>query len=223
MHHEGRIIIEITGEGKTDIGPQVKDGESELPQRGIVPIIVHALCGKPKKMYVKRYRLTHLQGRKLWQKVRFARRQAYYNHSNAAVFVIDSEGDIKTIKEGLCKGRDEGPASIPMAIGVAHPCVESWLLSDPDAIRKGMNLDKTPNISVNPEDLPAPQKNRSRNPKTVLRETIGLVNQELSAEQKDKIAAAMSDMDIVRKKCRQGFAPFADEVESYIRPLFSRP
>jgi hypothetical protein len=226
VHHEGKIIVEIYGEGKTDVGPHVRDMKPELPRRGVVPIIVHTLCGKPEKMLVKRYGVIFLQrkdtGHGLWQKVRFARRQAFYNRSNGAVFVVDSEGDLKAKREALCKGRDEARTSLPMAVGVAHPCIESWLLSDPDAIRKGLNLDKMPNISVNPEELPAPRKNRSHNPKTVLREAAGIVDRELSADQKDQIAAAMYDIDLIRKGCPMGFVPFADEVESHIRPLFSK-
>jgi hypothetical protein len=39
-------------------------------------------------------------------------------------------------------------------------------------------------------------------------------------KEKDFIATAMNDMPLVRKRCPQGFAPFADEVENRIRPLF---
>jgi hypothetical protein len=222
VHPEGSIIIEIFGEGKTDIGSLARETTPEKPLRGVVPLIVHKICGKPPQMYVRQQGLQYLPGKRLWQKVRFARRQAFYNRSNGAVFVIDSEGDLKSKREVLCKGRDDARTSLPMAVGVAHPCIESWLLADPDAIRTGLGLNKIPEKHSNPEELPAPQKNRSHNPKTVLRESAGIVHQELSAELKDQIAAAMNDMDIVRKKCPLGFAPFADEVETHIRPLFSK-
>ncbi|MGD0383419.1 MAG: hypothetical protein ABSA77_07865 [Thermoguttaceae bacterium] len=226
MQPEGNIIVEIYGEGKTDVGPLVRDMKPELPRRGVVPIIVHALCGRPEKMLVKHYGVIFLQrkdtGHGLWQKVRFARRQAFYNRSNGAVFVVDSEGDLMAKREALSKGRDEARTSLPMAVGVAHPCIESWLLTDPDAIKRALNLNITPETPRNPEGLPAPKKNRNHNPKTVLRVAAGIVHQELSADQKDQIASAMYDMDVIRKGCPLGFAPFADEVESHIRPLFSK-
>jgi hypothetical protein len=225
VHPEGSIIIEIFGEGKTEVGPQVPDPKPEPPLRGAIPIIVNALCGRPSQILVKRNGNTFLHrietGRVLWKKVWFARRQAFYNGSHATVFVVDSEGDIKSRYEALCKGRDEARTDLPMAVGVAHPCIESWLLADPDAVRKGLNLSKTPDVPPNPEELPAPQKNRSHNPKTVLKAATGIVDQELSANQKDRIAAVLN-MELVKNRCPQGFAPFANEVEKHIRPLFSK-
>jgi hypothetical protein len=219
---ERNIIIEIFGEGKTDIGPQVKDEKTESPTRGVVPILVNKLCANPSNMKVIRKRTTTLERKSLWQKVQFARRQAFYNRSNAVVFVVDSEGDLKSKKEALCKGRDEAHSSLPMAVGVAHPCIESWLLADPDAIRRGLKLNETPEVPLKPEELPAPQKDRRHNPKTVLREALAIVHQELSADKKDQIAAAINDMGLIKTRCPLGFAPFADEVESHIRPLFSK-
>ena len=83
---EGAIVLEVFGEGKTDIG-----GESQkprLPDQGVLPIVVHRLCGKPVAMQVKTKRYAHLQGKGLWQKVAFAKRQARYNrNTRGAVFV----------------------------------------------------------------------------------------------------------------------------------------
>lgn len=222
MHPEGSIIIEIFGEGKTDVGTQQEDDpKPETPHHGVVPIIVHKLCNNPGIMKVRRHRTIFLQGKGLWQKVRFARLNKCNEASGGAVYVVDSEGDLKSKREELCKGRDAGPVSIPMAVGVAHPCIESWLLADPDAIKRGLNLNKLSEVPPHPEELPAPQKDRNCNPKTTLREIAGIVHRELSAEDKDCIAIAMNDMQLVRTRCPQGFAPFADEVESHIRPLFA--
>jgi hypothetical protein len=48
----------------------------------------------------------------------------------------------------------------------------------------------------------------------------GSRKKELSAGEKDRIAAAMNDMELPRARCPLGFAPFADEVEDHICPLF---
>jgi len=77
-----------------------------------------------------------------------------------------------------------------------------------------------PNVTDKPEELPAPRQNRSRNPKTELRRASGWDQKELSAGEKDRIAAAMNDFDLLRSRCPRGFAPFADEVQQHIRPLF---
>jgi hypothetical protein len=44
-------------------------------------------------MRVVRRAVPHLQGKGLWQKVKFAKQTALYNRSAGAVFVMDSEGN----------------------------------------------------------------------------------------------------------------------------------
>jgi len=218
---EANVVIEVFGEGKTDVG---HDPRPQHPVRGVVPILLHALCGRPDRMLVKRHAVPFLQqqgiGKGIWQKVRFARRQAFYSRSDAAVFVVDSEGDLKGRARELARGRDSGPSTLPMAVGVAHPCIESWLLADTAAIRRGLGLSSTPNVTDKPEELPAPCQNRSHNAKTELRRASGSNEKELSTGEKDKIATAINDLDLLRSRCPRGFAPFADEVQQHIRPLF---
>jgi len=217
---DGNLVIEVFGEGRTDVG---RHDDACPPARGVVPILTHKLCGKPANMLVKRRTYSMLQGKGRWQKVRFAKRQAYYNKTtDGVVFVLDSEGDRKKLestREDLKKGRDADDLSIPMAVGVAHPCIESWLLADATAIRRGLELDNSPDVPEEPESLPAPCKDRKRNPKTVLARASGSTKKELSADQKDSVAAAINDLDLVRRRCPVGFGPFADKVQRHIRPL----
>jgi hypothetical protein len=107
-----------------------------------------------------------------------------------------------------------------MAVGVAHPCIEAWLLTDAAAIRRALGLSATLDVPENPEELPAPSHDRKRNPKTELVRIAGSMKKELSTEEKDSIATAMNDMRLPRERCPRGFAPFADDVEDRIRPLF---
>jgi hypothetical protein len=155
--------------------------------------------------------------------VQFAKRQAFYNRSHAAVFVVDSEGGHKELqaKQGdLEDGRGRELPHFPMAIGVAHPCIESWLLAAPEAIRRGLQLAATPQVPAEPERLAAPCRDRRDNPKTVLIALGGRGGGELSAAEKDQIAAAINDFEQLRARCPLGFAPFADEVDRHIHPLF---
>ena len=175
-------------------------------------------------MQVQRRKFAFLQGKGLWQKVRFAKHQAK-GVSAGAVFVVDSEGGAKQLdktRAQLHKGRDACLSSFPMAVGVAQPCIESWLLADASAIQQGLELETTPDVPEQPEKLPAPcqEKKKKENPKKVLVRIAGVKKEELSAKEKDKIATAMNDMDLVRNRCPQSFAPFAEEVEERIGPLF---
>jgi hypothetical protein len=210
-------LLEIFGEGKTDIGNK---SEAELPDSGVVAILVHALCGKPDAMRVKRKAYSFLQGKGTVQKIKFAKRQAVYNHSDGVVFVLDTEGGHKKCIRELQQGRDAAFPNFPMAIGAAHPCIEAWLLADGKAIKKALNLATAPNMPATPEDLPAPQHDRANNPKTVLASCGGVKRSELSSAEKDLVAAEIRDTALICSVCPLGFGAFAVEVEQRIKPLF---
>jgi len=218
---EGSVVIEVFGEGKTDVG---HDPKPQPPRNGVVPILLHTLCGRPKAMLVIRHGIPFLQqkggGKGLWQKVRFAKRQACYRRSHAAVFVADSEGAFKQKKADLEKGRDHELPNFPMAVGVAHPCIEAWLLADGRAIQRGLGLDGPPSVPQEPEALAAPCRDRRNNPKTVLARAAGAASGDLSVADKERIASEMNDPALVATRCPTGFAPFALEVEQHIHPLF---
>jgi hypothetical protein len=213
-------VIEIIGEGKTDIG---KGTDPEVPKTGVVAILVHTLCGRPANMRIKCRAGPFLQGKGWVQKVKFAKRQAFYNKSAGVVFVLDTEGHLKERIKELVEGRDAGLSEFPMAIGAAHPCIEAWLLADAKAIRKGMELGVTPEVPDQPEGLPAPQHDRKLNPKTVLAKCAGAAKADLSTSEKDQIALAIKHSALLCERCPLGFGPFAAEVEQRIRPLFSDP
>ena len=69
------IVLEIIGEGRTELGV---DADLTTPKSGVVTILVRKLCGNPTQMRVKPKRFDELQGKRtLAQKVQFAKRQAF--------------------------------------------------------------------------------------------------------------------------------------------------
>jgi hypothetical protein len=213
------IVIEVIGEGETDVGSP--SAVAELPDKGVVPIFVHRLCGDPTTLRIKRRRVASLQKGDLKRKVQFAKRQAFYNRSAGMVFVVDTEGDDPGKHLGkLQAGRDAEKHDYPAAVGIAHPCIESWLLAVPGAISKAMGLAQVPILQEGPEDLPAPRHDRSKNPKTVLASCAGITSSVVAAKDSWKIAEEIRDFARLRARCPVGFATFAEEVESRIRPLF---
>jgi hypothetical protein len=213
---DDRVVIEFCGEGKDDIGGT---GEMGPPDEGVVPILVHTLCDRPERMRVKRRRLMHLEGKGFAKKAHFLKRQALLSKYQAVVFVVDSEGtrrDHKTVLKALRDGRDRQYPDFPMAVGVAQPCIESWLLADAAALQRACALAVPPDVPEDPEALPAPCRDHDKNPKAVLRELAGATE----AEEKWRIAREIDDLELVRQRCPLGFAPFADEVEERIHPLF---
>jgi hypothetical protein len=225
--YRAKVAIEVIGEGRTDVGLVETTSQPSAPSppyEGVLPIIVHSLCGKPDTMLVVRRQYASLQGKTRAQKVHFAIRQAIYSPAKPAgvVFVLDSEGDLKGRKKELTEGRNRAYPDFPAALGVAHPCIETWLLADADALRQGLTLTETPAAPDKPEELPAPCRDTKSNPKAILREIAGITRREVSTDDKDRIAVVL-DLSLVRERCPLGFAPFADEVDRHIRPLFQEP
>ena len=219
MTPDGQVVLEIFGEGKTDIG---EGSGPDQPTKGVVSILVHALCGRPENMLVKAKRHYQLQKGGLQRKVDFARSQASHNQSDGAVFVVDSEGGDRELKEkrrDLERGRDNPRFDIPMAVGVAHPCIEAWLLADAAALRRACGLPQDSEVPAEPERLPAPRQDERRSPKAALAHAVG-ARQELPSDRLWKIARELRHLDLVRQRCPRGFAPFADEVGRRIRRLF---
>ncbi len=227
MNSQPPIVIEVIGEGKTDVCETTNHGSQggpspQPPDRGMIPILVHTLCGRPPTMRVKCRRLAFLQKKgSLSQKVRFGRSQARITGSHAVVFVVDSDGNWKSKYSELVKGRDmDLVPQFPTALGVAHPCIEAWLLADAGAIQRAMALPGAPTLPPKPENLPAPSQNCAASPKSVLAQAASKPGQ-LKAQEKWDIAREMDNMELVCQRCPQSFAPFAKEVRQNIQPLFA--
>jgi hypothetical protein len=211
-------VLEIYGEGPTDVGRSgASRTEPERPTQGVVPILVHKLCAEPSTMMVVRRAFPYLQGKGLRQKVIFVKRNPSHKNRAGAIFVLDSEGDHPHKLDELVSGRDSANPDLPMAVGVAHPCIETWLLADAAAIASAFGLSSPPNVPQDPESLPAPWKNPSHDPKTVLGRFAGQSN--VSSRDAWRIAQ-LANTDTVRQRCPKGFGAFAKEVEERIAPLF---
>src|SRR5947199_5822804 len=79
---DSTLVLEICGEGKTDVGQTAPPGKTppvqEPPTQGVLPVLVHTLCGKPASMTVVRRAFPHLIGTSLAKKVRFAKQRVLY-------------------------------------------------------------------------------------------------------------------------------------------------
>ncbi len=214
------VVIEICGEGKTDVAKM--DDAPVTADAGVVTVLARRLCDDPPTLRVKRTPLMFLQGGKpLWQKAWLFKRSAQINGSAGCVFVMDSEGQPTTVRADLERGRSHGLPDFPMAIGVAHPCIESWLLSDAPAVRRGLGLNQRPAVPPQPESLPAPQANRTNNPKTALL-ACHPNNRHPNLAEKTAIAEHLT-FATAEQVC-PSFAAFATEVRERIRDrLFPPP
>jgi hypothetical protein len=210
------VVLEICGEGKTDVSRQ--DSDPVPATEGVVPVLVRRLCDEPPTLRVKRVPYMFLQGKKnRWQKVWFFKRNARINGAHGCVFALDSEGDLPGVQAELVQGRDHGYSEFPMAIGVAHTCIEAWLLADDSAIRRGFGLGQRPFVPPQPESLPAPQQDRKQNPKTALAACHPNVRHPNLAEK--SAMAEHLDFAVAEDRC-PSFAAFATEVRAQLRDRF---
>ena len=94
----------------------------------------------------------------------------------------------------------------PMAVGVAHPCIESLAIGRRRRpFAAAWILPRRRPFPRSPRQLPAPCQDRDHNPKTVLREHREACEQgKLGGREKDRIAAAMNDISLLRKRCPLG-------------------
>ena len=211
------LVIEICGEGKTEVGRETPT--PVLPDLGVLPVLVRRLCADPPAMRVKRRRIEFLHGKQFWQKVWFFKRQASINGSAGCAFAVDTEGKAGVLAE-LERGRNQGSLTYPMAVGVAHPCIESWLLSDPSAVRRGFGLNQRPAVPPDPESLPAPAADRTHNPKTVL-EACHPNTRHPNLVEMTAMAEHLT-LATAEQVC-PSFAAFAADVRAHIAPLFLPP
>lgn len=210
------IVIEIFGEGSTDVGKTTQ--VPSIADSGVVTILTRRLCGDSSQLRVRQKAYMFLQDKKRWQKVRGAKRNARINGSAGCIFVLDSEGDQASIRAELQTGRDSESPDYPMAIGVAHPCIEAWLLADASAIRRGLSLEQKPVVPENPELLPAPHVDRKNNPKFALAGCHPNTRHPNLAE-KSAIAEHLN-LESAGSVCPSLFA-FVSEIRNQIAPLFA--
>jgi hypothetical protein len=213
------VVIEICGEGKTDVAK--RDVTPVVADAGVVTVLTRRLCDDPPQLRVKRSPLMFLQGKGMWQKVLFFKRNAQINGAAGCVFVLDTEGNPATVWADLDRGRKGGSATFPMAVGMAHPCIEAWMLSDASAVRRGLGLNQRPTVPPQPETLPAPQANRTNNPKYILA-GCNVGGRHPNLVEKTAIAEHIA-LSTAESVC-PSFAAFAGEVRQHIRdPLFPPP
>jgi Domain of unknown function (DUF4276) len=217
------LVIEIIGDGKADAGPL--DETPQAPLLGVVTLLAFRLCESPDAMHVRRRKPLFLQkATPLWRRVQQSKMRAADACDDGLIYVVDTEGEKpQKLRAALEKGRDSKYATFPTAVGVAHPCIEAWLLADAGAIQRAFDLSQSPDLPGSPEGIPdAPKKSPGSHYKRLLAQSAKVDRADLSAALKAEIVRAITDLANLRSKC-PSFAAFGQEVEQRIKPLFEAP
>lgn len=214
-----RSRIVVFGEGKHELGGQLDRAicSDDLPA---LPAFVHRVLGCPADVeYIcKRFASVppvHGRGNKFGRKVHHAILQAKLMDCHAAIVVIDR--DRKPDSERIVplkQGRDslaDGPFP-PCAVGTAIEAFDAWMIVDGKAIGVAGGDAGRPHGA--PEKL-AGKEGTGEHPKDVAAAILG-GSAGLGA--KYAIIALHTDLQLLARRCPDGFAPFAGDVKTRITP-----
>lgn len=213
------VRIAIYADGRHELGKRREYAATEnLPA---LPRLVHRLLGQPSNARYacepfRKVRAVHGKGLTNEQKAKGAILRANQTRCRACVIVIDRDRkpNSQTLAP-LARGRDmmQFKPLPPCAVGVGVEAFDAWMILDGKAIRsaEGDPAQSHPN----PESLNG-KESSGRHPKDVAASIFG---SKKGLGQKYAVVAMHVDVELLRKHCPQGFAPFAAEVEDRIRPV----
>ncbi len=194
------IVIEIVCEGPTDFE--------------VLRAMLLNYCQVPADSKFLYKQVRTLLGKRLWDKVEMARFQATVSKYSACIFVLDTDGNTKLLND-MIRGRDVR-SGLPMPVGVAHPCIEAWLLVDATAIKRGLDLIQRPVVPSEPESIATADEAKSQ-----LASYSTQKVKELAVTQKAAIAMYINWSSVVQ--ICPSFTAFDEELTIHVSPLFAIP
>ncbi len=131
--------------------------------------------------------------------IRLAERDGY----NAIILVIDQDGDEER-KQQFDRAQDDLRLSLPRALGVAIKTFDAWMLADEQAL-SGV-------LETRIDSLPNPES--ESDPKGRCKELRDTAHSQLSLREMYAAIAERTNMERLKDRCPNGFAPFAQRVRS---------
>ncbi len=143
----------------------VGDGERDA---ATVPLLVEHLISARFESTCKRWARLHGKGKGYTRKTLYAVRDARDVSADGLVATLDADKEkkgrrLRQMRAARNADRQKHPP-MPTALGEASPHGEAWLLDDPVAVRKAMNL---------ANDTPIPAVRKTPDPKATLHELLG--------------------------------------------------
>ena len=180
-----------------------------------LPPLIDTILGRPIEVAFQSWGRLHLMGSKrgYGPKLLFSVGQARSRGVAGLVAVVDRDKDSAGLRgHDLRTARDaerQAGRSFPIALGVANPHVDVWLLDDPVAVRQGLDL---------PSDAEVINIRRTKAPKDELDK---LIKPNEFPEIADALNAIAAQVD--PKRCahanKTGFASFADDCRRELADL----
>lgn len=205
----GDRSIVVLSEGPHEVGDaEGQVGRGALPA---LPCLVDRLLGEPKDVCYRprvfRHE-AHVRGYK--KKVQAAMRKARNLGAVGVAVVVDRDGRSNRGRLGeLQEGRDAmSPAlAVPCAVGVAVEAFDAWMIADAGAVERAVP-------GAGGQAHPDPESMDARAAREYARQRLGK-----GLREKYAAIAGVVDLLALKRKCKEGFLPFADEVEKHLGHL----
>lgn len=219
--------ILLVSEGALDVGATRGGAEHGDERRGAVGVLVRRLLEEKlgrevRDWEIERDVLPRVHDRSdsvsgYPRKVMLAIAAAKERRCSAVAIVVDrdrTEGTkrLGQLREGRALAEQAGnPLAYKAALGVAVEMVEAWLLADEQALNEAFGLQPKVAAIPDPEGLDGGPKTDAY-PKTVLRAHLEAARTPCAAPYDE--VAERARLDMIERRCPQGFAPFAAEVRA---------
>jgi hypothetical protein len=216
------VRLLLVSEGVLDVGMAGDQGEE---RRGAVGVLVRRLLEEKFGRDVADWEIesahlprTHARSEDVSgypRKVLLAIEEAAARGCSSVAIVVDRDrtdggSRLSELRAGraLAEGQGE-PLAYKTALGVAVEMVEAWLLADEQALNEALALTPPTAAIPDPEQLDGGPRTEAY-PKNVLRALMKRAGAVAGAPY-DEVAARVR-IDVLERRCKLGFAPFAAEV-----------
>lgn len=178
-------------------GEHESSGALEALVRRLLPDGEHECTFKN----IRDLRGGHGKGPRYFKKVvtflHFAARNGY----EALVLVVDEDGD-RSRRRQFDDAQEHSDVALPRAIGLAIPTFDAWMLADERALSRALGciVQRQPD----PEQVPSPKQ---------LCERLHADSRcEVGLREVYATVASLLDLDVLRRRCPDGFGVFARRV-----------
>lgn len=179
---------------------------------GALEILVTRLLGQgveleSRKPSDRNFRRTRVHGKgQAYEKIVMAFLiEADRRGFDALIFLIDEDGRHER-RAAMDAAQASGRATLPRACGVAIRTFDAWMLADERALAATLNVNV--DAQSDPEELKEPKELCRR-----LRDGSG---RGLRLRDVYATCAERADLQVLKRRCPQGFAPFAERVETLV-------
>jgi hypothetical protein len=219
---EGALDVGTSGRG----GPANEEGDE---RRGAVSVLVRRVLAEKFGRDIADHEIeravlprVHAQSDQVSgypRKVMLAIKEAAARRCTSVAIVVDRDrtpggSRLAQLREGRALSEGSGePLAQGTALGVAVETVEAWLLADEKALNDALGLAPPTPAIAGPEELDGGPKTESH-PKNVFRK---LVKRGTSAGEPYDGVAERVRLELLERRCKLGFAPFAEEVRERCR------